>query len=246
MKIPKVFVSYSHDSIEHKKWVLELAIRLRNNGIDAIIDQFELKAGDDLPHFMEKNLASSDRVIMVCTERYVMKANAGEGGVGYEKMIVTSDLLKRIDENKVIPIIRQTGTGTHDLPTFLKTKLFINFSLDDNFEISFDELVRDIHNAPNFVKNPVGNNPFTTIPKEDLEGDKNLLNNILKSIAEIQGLSSSASSSKAVELAGISAAFFRAAVMKLINLGYVQWDIGTTFIKVTDKGYTYLYDNNIL
>ena len=37
-----MFISYSHDSLEHKKWTLELAIRLRNNGIDAIIDQFEL------------------------------------------------------------------------------------------------------------------------------------------------------------------------------------------------------------
>jgi hypothetical protein len=29
MKIPKVFISYSHDSQEHKKWVLDLATRLR-------------------------------------------------------------------------------------------------------------------------------------------------------------------------------------------------------------------------
>jgi hypothetical protein len=48
MKIPKVFISYSHDSQEHKKWVLDLATRLRNNGVDAIIDQWELRAGDDL------------------------------------------------------------------------------------------------------------------------------------------------------------------------------------------------------
>jgi hypothetical protein len=57
MKIPKVFISYSHDSQEHKKWVLDLATRLRNNGVDAIIDQWALRAGDDLPHFMETHLA---------------------------------------------------------------------------------------------------------------------------------------------------------------------------------------------
>jgi hypothetical protein len=51
MSIPKVFISYSHDSQGYKKWVLELAVRLRNNGIDAILDQFELKAGDDIPRF---------------------------------------------------------------------------------------------------------------------------------------------------------------------------------------------------
>ena len=126
MKIPKVFISYSHDSQEHKKWVLDLATRLRNTGVDAVIDQWELRPGDDLPHFMETQLAASDYVLMICTNRYVEKANAGVGGVGYEKMIITSDLMKRIDSNKVIPLIRQQGS--HDLPTFLKSKLFIEFS----------------------------------------------------------------------------------------------------------------------
>lgn len=68
MSIPKAFISYSHDTQEHKKWVLELATRLRNNGIDAILDQFELQPGADLPHFMETHLSTSDKVIMVCTE----------------------------------------------------------------------------------------------------------------------------------------------------------------------------------
>jgi len=168
MAIPKVFISYSHDSQEHKKWVLDFATRLRNTGVDAIIDQWELKPGDDLPHFMETYLASSDRVLMICTDRYVEKANAGTGGVGYEKMIITADLLKSIDSNKVIPIIRQKGT--HNVPTFLKSKLFIDFSRHDMIEFSFDELVRALHNAPLFVKPPIGNNPFT--PVDNLQQER--------------------------------------------------------------------------
>ena len=46
---PKVFISYSHDSAEHKQWVLEFATTLRNRGVDAILDQWDLKPGDDLP-----------------------------------------------------------------------------------------------------------------------------------------------------------------------------------------------------
>ncbi len=168
MAIPKVFISYSHDSPAHKKWVLDLATRLRNTGIDAIIDQWELKPGDDLPHFMEKHLANSDRVLMICTDRYVEKANAGHGGVGYEKMIITADLLKSIDSNKVIPIIRQNGT--HNVPTFLKSKLYIDFSAPDDFEFSYDESIRTIHNAPLFVKPPVGNNPF--VPVQNLQQER--------------------------------------------------------------------------
>jgi len=161
MSIPKAFVSYSHDSQEHKKWVLDLATRLRNNGIDAILDQWDLKPGDDLPHFMEKGLSSADRVLMICTDKYVEKANLGAGGVGYEKMIVTADLLKNIDSNKIIPLIRQNGH--HSVPNFLRSKMFLDFSLQDEFEFSFDELVRTLHNAPLYEKPVIANNPFTPI-----------------------------------------------------------------------------------
>jgi hypothetical protein len=161
MTIPKAFISYSHDSQEHKKWVLEFATRLRNSGVDAILDQWELQPGDDIPHFMERNLASADRVLMVCTDRYVERANAGAGGVGYEKMIVTADLLKTIDSNKVIPIIRQAGT--HNVPTFLKSKLFIDLSRADQAEYAFDELLRTLHGAPLFKKPPIGNKPFVPV-----------------------------------------------------------------------------------
>ncbi|HGH3376049.1 TPA: toll/interleukin-1 receptor domain-containing protein [Enterobacter ludwigii] len=158
MTTPKVFVSYSHDSQEHKKWVLDLATRLRNNGVDAILDQWDLKPGGDLTHFMERGLSSADRVLMICTEKYVEKANSGAGGVGYEKMIVTADLLKAIDSEKIIPLIRQSGS--RDVPTFLRTKLHLDFSLPDQYEFSFDELIRTLHNAPLYEKPPISNNPF--------------------------------------------------------------------------------------
>lgn len=166
--VPKAFLSYSHDSLEHKKWVLDLAVRLRNNGIESIIDQWSLGPGDDLPHFMEQQLAQADRVLMVCTDNYVTKANTGAGGVGYEKMIVTADLLKRIDSNKVIPLIRQAGS--HNLPTFLRSKLYIDFSRDDQMEAAFDDLVRAIHGKPLYSAPPVSNNPFA--PVEDTPAEK--------------------------------------------------------------------------
>ena len=110
---------------------------------------------------MEQGLASADRVLMICTDKYVEKANSGAGGVGYEKMIITADLLKRIDSNKVIPLIRQSGS--HNVPTFLQSKLFLDFSRPDQFEFSFDELIRTLHNAPLYEKPVIANNPFTPV-----------------------------------------------------------------------------------
>lgn len=173
MAIPKVFISYSHDTQTHKKWVLDLATRLRNTGIDAALDQWDLKPGDDLPHFMEQNLANSDYILMVCTDNYVTKANSGVGGVGYEKMIVTSDLLRNIESNKVIPIIRQEGTS--NVPTFLSSKFYLNFSRDDEFEFVYDELVRTIHGAPLYRKPDVANNPFEPITEDRQEKTNDVL-----------------------------------------------------------------------
>lgn len=36
--IPRVFISYSHDSVEHKAFVLQLANRLRADGLDCQLD----------------------------------------------------------------------------------------------------------------------------------------------------------------------------------------------------------------
>ena len=157
MEFPKAFISYSHDSVEHKQWVFKLAERLQNSGIDVSLDLWDLKPGDDLPRFMETHLVAADKVLMVCTEKYVKKANDGEGGVGYEKMIVTADLMRNISSSKVIPLIRQAG-ATAKVPTFLSTKLYLNFS-DENYEFSLDELLRTLHQAPLFVKPPIGGKP---------------------------------------------------------------------------------------
>lgn len=162
MTAPNAFISYSHDSQEHKLWVLDLATRLRNNGVDAVLDQWDLGPGGDLPHFMEQSIAKADRILMICTDRYVEKANHGAGGVGYEKMIVTADLLRQIGSNRVIPVLRQAGLL--QLPTFLGSKFYIDLSSADQFETGFDQMLRELLGAPLFQKPPLGTAP-TLLPK---------------------------------------------------------------------------------
>jgi hypothetical protein len=81
-KIPKVFISYSHDNPEHKAWVAELATKLREKGIDIRFDRWDLRRGEDVAKFMEQSVTWADRVLMICTETYVRKADEGKGGVG--------------------------------------------------------------------------------------------------------------------------------------------------------------------
>lgn len=85
---PKVFISYSHDSEEHKNWILKLATHLRDHGVDVILDQWNVRLGDDLPFFMEQGLSSSHLVLCICSDKYIEKANANKGGAGYEKNFI--------------------------------------------------------------------------------------------------------------------------------------------------------------
>ena len=156
---PKVFISYSHDSPEHKQWVSELGAKLRHKGVDVILDQWDLGLGDDLTQFMEVGIRDLDRVLVICTDTYVKKANAREGGVGYEIQIVTAQLVKDLGTDKFIPIIRQ-ASGKEKTPTCLETRIYIDFTDDSQFDEKFDELLRELHQVPIVEKPPLGKNPF--------------------------------------------------------------------------------------
>jgi len=155
--MPKVFISYSHDSDAHKTWVLEFARKLRANGIDVIFDQFEARLGSDLPLFMEQGLSKSNRVICVCSEKYNEKANSGLSGVGYEKRIICTEIIKDSSKAWVIPVIRNNNSASK-LPVFLSSLKYINFDDDGNFATKFYDLLRDLHDQNNLP--PLGKNPF--------------------------------------------------------------------------------------
>jgi hypothetical protein len=160
---PRVFISYSHDSQAHKDWVLQLATRLVANGIDVVLDQWDLTLGSDLPRFMESGLTSADRVIAICSDNYTQKANAGLGGVGYEKMILTAQLTEQITGDRIVPVIRDSSSPT-PLPTFLGARVFVDFRDDLAYESKYAELLRDLHGQQIRPRPPLGNNPFDSVP----------------------------------------------------------------------------------
>ena len=162
---PKIFISYSHDSPEHKQWVLELSEKLRHNGVDVILDQWDLGPGDDVTQFMERSIIDSDRVLVVCTDSYVSKANAGEGGVGYERLIVTAQLVRDLGTDKFIPIIRQ-ASGQEKTPTFLGTRVYADFRNESQFAMEFNKLIHELHQVPVVEKPTLGKNPFAQLPSE--------------------------------------------------------------------------------
>ena len=245
MKPPRVFISYSHDSAEHKGWVLNFATTLRNRGVDSVLDQWDLKPGDDLPHFMETELARSDFALMICTNQYVEKANAGEGGVGYEKMIMTSSLLQKIDSNKVIPIIRQVS-GVQ-LPTFLGSKLYIDFSKDDDVEYSLDELLRTLLNSPLFEKPEIGSNPFKPLRESKPDRISDGLKQVMTAVSEAFNNNSDEVISLKSMLVNtdMHRLTFDRYMSEAINEGLMTKDIISRY-GITQKGIEYLISHGII
>lgn len=248
MSTPRAFISYSHDSVEHKQWVLMLATKLRAAGVDAILDMWELEPGADLPAFMEKNLVAADRVLMICTDNYVTKANAGTGGVGYEKMIVTADLLKTIDSKKVIPIIRQATT--RNTPTFLNSKVYLDFSRDDQFEFAFDELTRTLHGTPLLVKPPVENKPFPELAAQPKRvGDPMLVfMGIVVDYFEDHPEAEMLPYDKVVKLAkqeGMSRLYFDSLVRQAYELGFLAPTGAVQYLRLSDRGKAYAIENKL-
>ncbi len=244
MNAPKVFISYSHDSQTHKKWVLDFATRLRYSGIDATIDLWDLKPGDDLPYFMEQNLQNSDFVLMICTDRYVEKANSGVGGVGYEKMIITSELLSNIDNNKVIPIMRQNGT--HNAPVFLKSKMFVDFSISDDFEVNFDNLIRTLLGSPLYEKPEVGNNPFLDItyhqPKRAGDKMRELIEVV---IDDFEAGEDYTFYKTLIQKSSTSRVFLDKVIDDAVEEGLIRLD-GQGDLRITNKGKMYAIENNLV
>lgn len=159
---PTVFISYSHDSEEHKNWVLQLATRLRLNGVDVVLDRWNLKLGSDLASFMERGLSKSQRIVSVCSDVYVKKANEGKGGAGYEKQIMTAEFINDQNTNWVIPLIKN-NPKERKTPTFLGGRMYISFEESHLYETKYEELLRDILGEPVLPIPPIGKNPFQTI-----------------------------------------------------------------------------------
>jgi hypothetical protein len=160
--IPIVFISYSWDSQEHENWIINLATKLRENGVNAILDKWDLgHLGKPLPHFMEKLIAESQRVICVMTPNYKKKTENLAGGVGYEYSIITAEIFTDgVNTSKFIPLFR-SGLETDAVPIALRGRKYVDMRDNAQFDEKFvHELLRDIHEEPKYKKPGIGKKPI--------------------------------------------------------------------------------------
>lgn len=159
----KVFISYSWTTPSHEKWVLELAERLVDNGVDIVLDKWDLAEGQDKYAFMEKMVRDEtiNKVLIICDKGYKEKANDRAGGVGTETQIITPMLYSEAEETKFIPIIAQKGEKEFDeyMPHYLKSRIGIVMSCEESYMKGFEQLLRVIYDKPMFKKPKLGKKP---------------------------------------------------------------------------------------
>ncbi len=162
---PRVFISYSWDSDAHKERVFELAERLRDQGIDAQLDQYEVAPPESWPNWMWNQVEDADFVLVVCTETYHRRFRGKEGpgrgqGATWEGTILTQSLYDAGSLNtRFVPIVL-SGEDTEHIPLVLRGAT--RYQLDRDYE----KLYRHLTDQPEFVKRPLG--PVKQLPVKQL------------------------------------------------------------------------------
>lgn len=163
---PKVFISYSHDSPEHKDQVLHLANQLRENGIDCNIDQYEESPPQGWPRWANDEIEAANFVLIICTELYNQRFRGqeeiGRGkAVTWEGAIVTQYLYEAQGKNtKYIPIVF-FSQGLNYIPTVLAGVSIYNLEIVEDYE----QLLHRLTNQPWIHKPPLGT--LGALPQRD-------------------------------------------------------------------------------
>lgn len=159
---PKVFISYSWTSQSHQDWVVALSERLVSDGVDVVIDLWELREGQDKYVFMERMVtdASISKVLAICDKRYAQKADAREKGVGTESQIISKEIYDKVDQEKFVAVVTEYfDDGEPCLPTFFKSRKYIDMSTEENLQSNYEPLLRFIFGRPLHQKPALGKAP---------------------------------------------------------------------------------------
>jgi len=159
---PRVLISYSHDSDDHRARIVALANQLRADGVAAWIDQFDPFPEEGWPRWMKRQIREADFVVLVCTEtyrrRYDGSEEAGKGrGVTWEGLILSQLQYEGHGRtSKLIPT-RFFDASETDIPDELRplTSHTLAWPLDIGAS-AYVDLLRRIFREPAAVPASVG------------------------------------------------------------------------------------------
>jgi hypothetical protein len=162
----KVFISYSHDSPEHREQVLALSERLRKDGLETLLDQYvngSPKQG--WPRWMLNQFDAADSVLIVCTATYYRRFRGhevpGKGkGVDWEGALITQEIYdERSQTLKFVPVFLSAAVEEH-IPEPLRSGTHYSLTSEDAYQRLYDFLLGQAGVEPQ----PIG--PLKTKPRQ--------------------------------------------------------------------------------
>uniref|UniRef100_UPI001319DA67 SEFIR domain-containing protein n=1 Tax=Cronobacter sakazakii TaxID=28141 RepID=UPI001319DA67 len=162
MSNPKLFISYSWSNPDHESKVIQLAEELSESGIHVILDKWDLKEGHDSVAFMEKMVTDPDikKVAIISDKLYAERADGRSGGVGTETQIISREVYENQEQDKFVAIITERDeNGKPYLPTYYKSRIYIDLSTSENYADNFEKLLRWIYNKPLYIRPEIGSKP---------------------------------------------------------------------------------------
>lgn len=177
----KVFISYSHDSPEHRERVLGLSETLRAHGIETLLDRYvNGSPPEGWPRWMLGCLQQASHVICVCTEtyyrRFLGQELPGKGkGVAWEGALITTALYDaRSISNKFVPVIFDRADEAH-VPDPMRAQTHYVLDSKAGFQALYDALlgksgvepgpVGELRQKPRPTCTPLMFNPEPAIPR---------------------------------------------------------------------------------
>jgi len=160
-RTPQVFISYSWTSKEYQQKVIDLASRMRHDGVDVKLDVWDLKTGQDKYKYMEQCVSNPeiDRVLILSDRIYAEKADGRIGGVGDETTIISAKVYGDAEQQKFIPVVMERDeNGKEYLPAYLEPRMYRDLS-GENYEDEYKKLLRLIFEAPENRKPELGEKP---------------------------------------------------------------------------------------
>lgn len=154
-----------------------------SDGVDVILDLWDLKEGQDKYAFMERMVtdASISKVLAVCDREYAEKANSRKKGVGMETQIMSKEIYDRVDQRKFAAIVTDHySEGAPCLPTFFSSRKYIDMSSEEKAQGNYEQLLRFIFDRPLHQK------PMLGIPPSHIFDERRIASKTASKLAMIK------------------------------------------------------------
>jgi hypothetical protein len=156
-QVPRVFVSYAHDSVQHKELVRQFATFLRTRvGLDVHLDRWYDDGRRDWSVWAIEQLREADFILVIASPAYRRRADGeappDEGrGAQFEAAIIRDNITRNLPSatRRVLPVVLP-GRSVNEIPTFLCAHSTTHYVVKDFTLDAIGELLVAFTGVPRF------------------------------------------------------------------------------------------------